>query len=871
MIDLKKKLLLTLAIGFAGIANAQLVCPTFSATGPSASGYNTTQDPSCSICGSAGTTPWDGASCTGTIVVTATPATTSLTLAFSSVNTDDYCTISIDGGGTMTLSVTNAGLAGNVVGPYQCMGPYGDVFVTVNSTLPFTTVNIVNTGCSSGWVINCPGTTTPNAGADDLTNPICSGTLDMNTLLSGADPGGVWAETTTSGQFNTGTGVFNVSGLTPGTYNFTYTITSCGNSDVADFSVQVGGGGNAGADNSATLCGGSVPSLNLNTLLVGADAGGTWAETTSSGQFNPGTGVLTTTGLPGGTYDFTYTLVGVGPCPTDVADISVTIDPGPIADFDYIVNGVSSSGGPVTACINNPITFDNNSSIPAPGTISDWDWDYGNGDGSTVQNPPAYTYPSTGTYTISLTVESAAGCTDNISIPITITNGATLTITSNEPTCYEFSDGSVTINTGAGGPYTYIITDSAGTLLNPGNTNTANQLPSGWYYLNVDDGSGCAGLDSIFLDQPGQLDIDLVISQPLCYGDLTGYVFVDTVYNYSGAYNAISYFWNPNPNGINGLGADSSLNLPAGQYALTLNDGNGCSQVFDFTITYPDSLYFVELGYDPAYCRLFPYQSGNGVVYAAAAGGTPDYFYGWTNLGTGASTGNTTWGGLNPGTYIVTATDDNGCTINATIVLDSLSPIANFDAISAQWDPPGSLQGTAVVDVHFVNQSLYYANPNDPNADTTFFWNFNTPTAPWTISHDIAETFDTSYAIGGTYQVCLVALNKNGCSDTLCKDLIIFDELVFVPINVFSPDGDNINDVFTFDSRAFAVAEFHCVIVDRWGVELFEMNNITDAWDGKNKGGKMCPDGVYFYNYTGSAQNGVPFEGQGTIQLVNSN
>jgi len=867
MTQLKRIVGLATALIFAQVGHSQLTCPTYTVTGPSSSGYNLTQDPACAICGVGVTAPWDGASCTGALVFVSIAPTTSMSMGFTSVNTADFATVSIDGGGVMNIVGTNCGVAGNVIGPYQCGGPYGDVFITVTSTLPFTTVTVLNTGCSSGWVAACAGGT-PNAGADDLTNPICSGTTDLDLLLSGADLGGVWAETTTSGQFNTTTGVFNVAGLTPGTYNFTYSVTSCGSTDVSNFSVQVGGGGNAGADDALTLCGGSVPSLNLNTLLSGADAGGTWAETTSSGQFNTTTGVLNTVGLPGGTYNFTYTLVGVLPCPTDVANFSVTIEPGPNADFDYIVNGQNSSNGPITACINNPITFDNNSTVPPPGTITIYDWDYGNGDGSALTTPGAYTYPTTGTYIITLTVETAGGCIDVFSIPIEITTGTTLTITQNDPTCYQFTDGSLSINTGGGGPYTYIITNAAGNVLNPGNTNAANNLVTGWYYLNVDDGGGCAGIDSVFIDQPDQLDIDLNLNQPLCYGFPTGSALVDTVYNFTGSYNNVSYFWNPNPAGVNGVGQTSSSQLGPGDYALTINDENGCSRVFDFNISYPDSLYFIQLGSDPAYCRLFSYQSGNGVVYAAASGGTPDYSYSWTNLGTGASTANTTWGGLNPGTYIVTATDDNNCTVDATIVLDSLNPIANFEATSPQFTP-GTYEGTAVVDVHFVNQSLYFANPNDPTADTTFFWNFNYDNSIWIISHDVAQTFDTSYALGGTYQVCLVALNKNGCSDTLCKNLIIFDPLVFVPINIFTPDGDGINDEFSFNHRAEAVTIFNCIIVNRWGDILYEMTDINGSWDGKTQGGKLCPDGVYFYTYEGTAENGETFEGQGTVEIIN--
>jgi gliding motility-associated-like protein len=177
-------------------------------------------------------------------------------------------------------------------------------------------------------------------------------------------------------------------------------------------------------------------------------------------------------------------------------------------------------------------------------------------------------------------------------------------------------------------------------------------------------------------------------------------------------------------------------------------------------------------------------------------------------------------------------------------------------------------EGTAPVDVHFENTSLNFANLYDPFADTTFFWNFNYDNTDWIISNSYFETFDTTYGLGDEYQVCLVAINKNGCTDTTCKTLIIYDPLVFVTINIFSPDGDGINDIFSWNFKSDAVSEFSCSIVNRWGVVVHEMDNITDGWDGNNQNGAPCQDGVYFYTYTGKADNKTPFEGQGTIQLV---
>ena len=65
--------------------------------------------------------------------------------------------------------------------------------------------------------------------------------------------------------------------------------------------------------------------MDLNTLLVDADPGGDWAETSGSGSFNPVTGVFDASGLAGGIYTFTYTFPVELPCIDDVSDFIITV------------------------------------------------------------------------------------------------------------------------------------------------------------------------------------------------------------------------------------------------------------------------------------------------------------------------------------------------------------------------------------------------------------------------------------------------------------------------------------------------------------------------------------------------------------------
>lgn len=388
----------------SSVGFAQPTCPLYTSTGSASSDYILSGDPACAICPGGGAVgPWSGASCSGNIISTAIAPTTILKLAYTAVNTDDYATLSIDGGGTMTLIGENVGVAGAVIGPYTCKGSYGDVFVTVMSDLPFTTVTLINTGCSSGWVIACPGGVA-NAG-DDISTTLCSGILNLNTILApGAEMGGTWVEISGSGgAFNPLTGDFDsdISGI--GVFTFNYEVEGCGGVlDDANITVSVGEGGVAGLDNAASLCNSPGEKINLNTLLSGEKPGGTFKETTASGQFNAITGEFDANGLPGGKYIFTYTSFGVAPCPDGVATFTITVNEVPVVS---IVSDPAS--GEICTGENITLTAD------GAGVGGTYVWDHG------ITNAMPFA-PPVGPDTYNVIVTDAKGCVTKASFKIVV-------------------------------------------------------------------------------------------------------------------------------------------------------------------------------------------------------------------------------------------------------------------------------------------------------------------------------------------------------------------------------------------------------------------------------------------------------------------
>ena len=70
---------------------------------------------------------------------------------------------------------------------------------------------------------------------------------------------------------------------------------------------------------------------------------------------------------------------------------------------------------------------------------------------------------------------------------------------------------------------------------------------------------------------------------------------------------------------------------------------------------------------------------------------------------------------------------------------------------------------------------------------------------------------------------------------------------IYIP-NVFSPNGDGINDVFgVFPNESMDIASITGSIFDRWGNLVFQSAAVPFLWDGLFRNQELQP-GVYAYN-----------------------
>jgi len=129
-------------------------------------------------------------------------------------------------------------------------------------------------------------------------------------------------------------------------------------------------------------------------------------------------------------------------------------------------------------------------------------------------------------------------------------------------------------------------------------------------------------------------------------------------------------------------------------------------------------------------------------------------------------------------------------------------------------------------------------------------------TAPGTIS----------FPDSGTYELKLICTNSTGCIDSTTKTIkVLTDKLILVVPNVFSPNGDNLNELFKVKYNA--VKTFQARVFTRWGKMLYSWDVVSGGWDGTFNGEKMN-DGTYFYIINGTDVKDQPFEEKGTVTLL---
>jgi gliding motility-associated-like protein len=110
--------------------------------------------------------------------------------------------------------------------------------------------------------------------------------------------------------------------------------------------------------------------------------------------------------------------------------------------------------------------------------------------------------------------------------------------------------------------------------------------------------------------------------------------------------------------------------------------------------------------------------------------------------------------------------------------------------------------------------------------------------------------------------------NSFGFTDSSTSNIAFVNEYpkFYIP-NIFTPNGDNLNDVFLPIIGFFDRINYSMMIFDNTGTPCFETNDPTVGWDGKIKG-HLAMSSVYMYLIRCKAANGNDSKMSGTLTLT---
>lgn len=315
---------------------------------------------------------------------------------------------------------------------------------------------------------------------------------------------------------------------------------------------------------------------------------------------------------------------------------------------DSAFASVSNPGSPMLAldAIGNVDCFDNQNgfiSIAVSGGFAPYNYTWSNG--STTQD---LNNLSGGIY--NLTVTDDSNCTATQSFEIEEPDSITISILSQNVTCFGLSNGGAqAVVSGGVTPYMYLWSNGS-------TTDSISSVEADSYVLSISDSNGCSEVDTVVITEPDTLQILLNDTGISCFGASDG--IIDT--EVTGGSPSYNYAWS-NSEISQDLGA-----LQAGVYTLTLTDENGCLAVDSAEIFEPTAL-AINATIDNNLC----FGDSLGQIAVSTSGGTSPYEVLW-NTGDTTDTLNE----LSGGNYTITLTDLNGCVLSDTFQITEPQPLA---------------------------------------------------------------------------------------------------------------------------------------------------------------------------------------------------
>ncbi|MFL5752769.1 MAG: PKD domain-containing protein [Bacteroidia bacterium] len=693
----------------------------------------------------------------GTYTVTLTanngcPNTFTTTVTVSAGTTSAFSTAAVCDGSPVTFTNTSTGVAGAAYtwdfGDTQTTSNAGGNVThtytgaaTYNATLTITAPG----GCNS--TITHPVIVNANPVPSFTSVSVCQGVASSFTNTTPAAPAiGTWSwnfgDAATSG-IQTPTHTYGTAGTFTTTLTATTTaVPGC----VGTYTATVVVNPNPVASFTAsTACEGTATVFNSSASSIAAPDNiafynWTFGDASSTSGPNPNHTYATC-----GTYTANLVVLSNNNC-TNATNVTITVNCIPVANFTS-----------TTVCQGLPTVLTDASTV-ANGTITGWCWDLDGNPGTceiTTAGPTGFVSPVSGTAPVSLTVSSNSGCTNSITLPVTVNPVPIGTFT----------------------PFSAC----SGAAINFNNTTAGGSQTSSWDF----DGDGvqdAVGSPTIHTyAAPGVNNITLITTDPngckdtvtqaltvypnpvagfsapsVCFGFSTPLSDGSTVAAAPGANSINAWSWDFDGNGT----ADNATQNPGNIFpsvgntsvSLTVTTNNNCTNSITLPI-HVDPLPVVSFTAANV-CFGFPSVFNN--TSSISAGTITGWSWDYTSNGSADNlTQSPSFMYPSSGTFnaSLTASSDSGCVTTQSVAVTVYAlPVASFTPINA-------CSGVAI---NFTNTT-----PGGPQGSS---WDFDNDGVQDAAISPVPHTYNTA----NTYSVTLITTDANGCKDTLGQNISVY-------------------------------------------------------------------------------------------------
>ncbi len=525
-----------------------------------------------------------------------------------------------------------------------------------------------------------------------------------------------------------------------------------------------------------------------------------------------------------------------------------------------------------------------------------------------LANVGTFSNLTAGTYHV--TISDFNNCLAEASIQLEDPAPVTIASQTTDVSCFEGNNGAISIE------YTGVVGTPDFSWSNGIGAQNINNLTAGDYCLTITDDNNCQAIDCISIEEPLPLALSLSAQNISCDEEDDGSIDLTI----SGGVSPYSFDWS------NGSSSEDVVDLTVGNYSVTITDMNNCQSFASAELIQNTASFSLEL--DPTDVDCFGNSSGS--VSLTANGSFGNLNYQWTGPENYQS-GSQNISNVAAGTYAVTAEDEFGCQVTATIAIEEPLPLSavldiqdvscfgsadglvsilpeggtfpylysidsgqNFvssalfsnlnggnynlivqDANGCDWPANFEISEPEeiVIDIQQFAEIIlgetyeYNAQVNIPESQIdTLFW---TPTDSLSCMDCLGTFANPEYTTSYTIHLTTI----DGCETQAFTTLLVDRRIsVFVP-NVFSPNGDGVNDiltVFAAETNIKRVKSFQ--VFDRWGssvfyVEDFLPNNPEVGWDGRFRGKHLNP-AVFVWIAEIELQDGQIELFQGDVTIV---